>query len=131
MDQSEKGRSTVAQQIAQAAVASQEKRTGRSPKSVAVVLGADTLVVTLHGAVSPAEQALAQTPEGVAKLQNFHQQLFANSCGSLREEIKRISGAAVREAVAGTMVQVFQLAGSVPADAWCGNDDDPVVKTAA
>jgi uncharacterized protein YbcI len=132
MDQSEKSKSNVAQQIAQAAIASQEKRTGRSPKSVAVVLGADTLVVTLHGALSPAEQALAQTPEGVAKLQNFHQQLFANSCGPLREEIKRISGTAVRETVAGTMVQVFQLAESVSADAWCGNDDDdPIVKTAA
>src|ERR1700735_3503618 len=41
------------------------------PKSVSVVLSGETLVVTLHGALSPAEQAMAQSPEGAAKEQEF------------------------------------------------------------
>ena len=58
---------------------------------------------------------------------------------SLRLQIKEITGTEVREATAklemaiggtvqvsrpGTMVQVFRLARSVPADAWSGNGSD-------
>jgi len=120
---------TMAQQIAQAATAFQQQRTGHAPKSVSVVLSGDTLVVTLHGALSPAEQAMAQSPQGAAKVQEFHRQLFHSASDTLREEIKRITGMNVREAAAeveptsgavvqvfttGTMVQVFQLSGNVP-----------------
>jgi uncharacterized protein YbcI len=126
----------MARQIAQAASALQEQRTGHPPHSVAVVLSGETLVITLHGALSPAEKALAKSPEGAAQLQEFHRQLFANASDSLRQEIKKITGVEVREATAeveattgtvaqvfttGTMVQVFLLAQSVPADAWSGN----------
>ncbi len=135
----------MAQQIAQAAIAFQEQRTGHAPTSVTVVLGADTLVITLHGAFSPAEQALAKTPEGAAHVQKFHRELFANSCEPLRQEIKRITGVDVQEATAevepttstivqvfttGTMVQVFQLAQNVPMDNWSGNGNgEQLVKT--
>jgi hypothetical protein len=54
--------STMAQQIAQAASAFEERVTGHAPKSVTVVLCDNTLVITLHGALSPAEKALAQSP---------------------------------------------------------------------
>ncbi len=113
----------MAQQIAEAATAFQTQRTGHAPKSVSVVLSGDTLVVTLHGALSPAEQTLAkQSAEGAAKVQEFHRQLFLTASDTLRNEIKRITGIDVREAVAdvepatgavvqafttGTMVQVF------------------------
>jgi uncharacterized protein YbcI len=127
---------SVAQQIAQAAIAFQHQRTGHKPESVAVVLSGDTLLITLHGALSPAEKALAQSPEGAARIQDFHRQLFSNSADALRQEIKRIAGVEVREATAevetttgtvvqvfttGTMVQVFQLARGVPAGSWSGN----------
>src|SRR5277367_4623852 len=82
----------MAEQIAQAATAFQQQRTGHEPKSVSVVLSGETLVVTLHGALSPAEQAMAQSPEGAAKVQEFHRQLFLNSSDTLRQEIKRITG---------------------------------------
>ncbi len=136
MDTSQEVKSNVAQQIAQAAIAFQQERTGHAPTSVTVVLGEDTLVVTLHGVLSPAEQVLAKTSEGAAQVQKFHRQLFANSCEPLRQEIKRITGVEVREVTAevepttgtvvqvfttGTMVQVFQLAHNVPADSWSGN----------
>jgi uncharacterized protein YbcI len=126
---------TMAQQIAQVAIAFQQQRTGHSPTAVTVVLSADTLVVTLHGALSPAEQALAQSSEGAVQMQDFHRQLFADSCEPLRDEIKRITGVDVREAAAeiepitgtviqvfttGTVVQIFRLAESVPADTWSG-----------
>jgi uncharacterized protein YbcI len=127
---------SAAQQIAQAAVAFQQQRTGHGPKSVAVVLNGDTLLITLHGALSPAEKALAQSPEGAAQVQEFHRQLFTSAANELRQEIKRITGVDVREATTevetttgtvvqvfttGTMVQVFSLAQGVPADSWSGN----------
>jgi uncharacterized protein YbcI len=130
-------KSTMAQQIAQAAIAFEQRRTGNHvPKSVTVVLSEGTLVITLHEALSPAEKALAKSPAGAAQVQEFHRQLFANSSEALRQEIKRITGMAVREATAevetstgavvqafttGTVVQVFLLAGSVPTETWSGN----------
>jgi uncharacterized protein YbcI len=145
MEQFKHAESTVAEEIAQAAIAFQQQRTGHAPKSVAVILGENTLVVTLHGALSPAEQTLAKSSEGAAQVQKFHRELFASSCEPLRQEIKRITGADVREATAeiepttgtvvqvfttGTMVQVFVLAQSVPSDSWSGNGrGEQVVKT--
>ena len=126
---------TMAEQIAQAATAFQQQRTGHAPKSVSVVLSGDTLVVTLHGALSPAEQAMAQNPQGAAKVREFHRQLFHNASETLRQEIRRITGMNVREATAeieptsgavvqvftsGTMVQVFQLSGEVPSGSFKG-----------
>ena len=55
---------TVAQQLARAASACEERRTGHVPQAVTVVLSEDTLVITLHGALSPAEKALARSPAG-------------------------------------------------------------------
>src|SRR5208283_2993282 len=91
---------TMAQQVAQAVSAFQQRRTGYAPKAVTVVLSDDTLVVTLHEALSPAEKALARTPEGAVHVQEFHRQLFKESVGLLRQEIKRITGVAVGEAAA-------------------------------
>ena len=130
---------TMAQQVAEAISVFQQRRTGCRPKAVTVVLSEDTLVVTLHEALSPAEKALASTPEGAAQVQEFHRQLFRNSADLLREEIKRITGIAVGEAAAeietttgavvhafttGTMVQVFQLAGPISAETWNKNGTD-------
>ncbi|QNN21836.1 DUF2294 domain-containing protein [Planctomycetales bacterium ZRK34] len=124
---------TMAQQIAEAASAFQLQRTGHKPTAVTVVLSQDTLVITLHGALTPAEQAMASDPAGATKVQDFHRQLFASSSDTLRHEIKRITGVDVREATAevetktgtvvhaftsGTMVQVFQLAEVVPPEKW-------------
>jgi uncharacterized protein YbcI len=129
MDKSE---STMAQQVAQAAREFQKQRTGHAPKAVTVVLSEDTLVITLHEALSPAERALAQSAAGAAQVQEFHRRLFTSSAETLRQEIKRITGREVREATAevetttgsvvqvfttGTMVQVFLLGPSEPADA--------------
>ena len=126
---------TVAQQVAKAASDFQQQQTGHAPKAVTVVLSEGTLVITLHGALTPAEQALAAEPTGAAKVQEFHRQLFANSSDLLRKEIKRITGVDVREAAAeietgsgtvihaftsGTMVQVFLLAENLPPGIWNG-----------
>jgi uncharacterized protein YbcI len=132
-----RAKSTMAQQIAEAAITFEQRRTGNHvPKSVTVVLSEGTLVITLHDALSPAEMNLAKTPEGAAQMQEFHRQLFANSSDSLRQEISRITGMDVREATAviepksgavvhaftsGNVVQVFQLAGRAPTEAWSGN----------
>ena len=52
----DKPNSTMARQIAQAASVFEQQRTGNTPKSVTVVLSDTTLVITLHGALSPAEK---------------------------------------------------------------------------
>src|SRR5205807_6979823 len=132
-----KAKSTMAEQIAQAAIAFEQRRTGNHvPKSVTVVLSEGTLVITLHEALSPAERVMSESPAGAAQVQEFHRQLFASSSDSLRQEIKRITGVEVREAAAqvepkfgivlqvfttGTVVQVFRLASGLPADSWSGN----------
>ena len=134
-----KSNSTVAHQIAQAAIAFEQRRTGHTPKSATVVLSENTLVITLHGALSPAEKALAKSPAGAVQVQDFHRQLFNNSADTLRQEIKRITGVEVREAVAeiepttgtvvqafttGTVVQVFLLACNVPDESWSGTGSE-------
>ena len=136
---------TMAQQVAQAVSVYQERRTGVPPKAVTVVLSDDTLVVTLHDALSSAEKAVARTPEGAAQVQEYHRELFKSSVDLLRQEIKRITGVAVGETAAevetttgavvhafttGTMVQVFQLAGRISAETWNRSGrDDPSQKT--
>ncbi len=118
---------TMAEQIAHAVCIIQRKTTGHSPKAVTVVLSDDTLVITLHEALTPAEQAVTRTAAGAVQMQEYHRQLFATSSETLRHEIRRITGRHVREATAevepttgsivhaftsGTMVQVFLLAPS-------------------
>lgn len=128
--------SSMAQQIAKAASAFEQQRTGNTPTSVTVVQCDGTLVITLHGALSPAERALAQSPAGAAKVQEFHRQLFSSAAEPLRQEIRRITGVEVRESTAqiepgsgtvvgvfttGTTVQVYLLAQNIAADTWNGN----------
>src|SRR5439155_5683890 len=77
---------------------------------------------------------------GAAQLQQFHRELFLNSCAPLRQAIEGITGVQVREATmdvetasgtvvqvfsTGTAVQVFLLAGHVEADSWGGSDGQP------
>jgi uncharacterized protein YbcI len=130
--------STMAEEVAKVVMAFQKNLTGYEPKAVTVVLSKDTLVVTLHGALSPAEKDMAKTAAGAATVQEFHRQLFSNSSQSLREEIQRITGVEVREALAevepttgavvcafasGTMVQVFQLTQDILPATWNANKD--------
>jgi uncharacterized protein YbcI len=128
--------SKMAQEIAQVAIAYQAERTGHAAASVTVVLSEETLVITLHDALTPAEKALAVNPAGAAQVQDFHRQLFLSSGDRLRTEIKRITGREVREAAAeiepatgavvhafttGNVVQVFQLDGRALAGAFAEN----------
>jgi len=129
---------TMAQQVAKVVMAFQQKMTGHAPQAVTVVLSQETLVITLHGALSPAEKDMAKSPAGAATVQEFHRQLFFNSSHELREEIQKITGVQVREALAevepmtgavvcafasGTMVQVFQLAQDILPATWNANTD--------
>src|SRR5271156_2336901 len=126
---------SMAQQLAQAASAFEARRTGHAPKSVTVVLNGNTLVITLHGALSPEEKAVAQSFAAAAQMQDHHRRLFLNAADTLRLEIKRITGVEVRDAsveigtstgasmqvyATGTVVQVFALAGAVPGESWTG-----------
>jgi uncharacterized protein YbcI len=127
---------SMAQQIARAASAFEQQLTGQAPRSVTVVLSDETLVITLHGVLSPAEVDLARSPEGAARVQEFHRALFLSSCEPLRQAIGRITGVEVQEATAevetatgtvvrvfstGTVVEVFLLAGRIGPEAWAGS----------
>jgi uncharacterized protein YbcI len=93
-------------------------------KAVTVVASDETVVLTLHEALTPAEKILARTETGAAKVEQYHRALFAVSCDELRREIERLTGRKVREAAvvvepatgaivhaftSGTVVQIFQL----------------------
>ena len=90
--------SSIAQQVAVAIRDFQQHRTGHAPGSVNVVLSNDTVVITLQNALTSAERLLSRTPEGSAQVQEYHRRLFESSVETLKQEIERITGVAVREA---------------------------------
>ncbi len=126
---------SMAEEVADALSRFQRDRTGHAPSSVSVVLTADTLVVTLHGALTPAEIELSRTEEGAARVQDYHRRLFIIAQAPLLAEIARITGVAVKEAAveidpatgavvhaftSGAVVQMFRMAGDIPIDVWKG-----------
>lgn len=128
--------SEIAREIAFAASAFELLVTGHSPQSVTVVLSDQTLVITLHGALSQEERDLSKFPEGAAEIQATHQRLIATKAESFLKEIGRITGATVLRATSevavttsavvsmsapGTKVHVFLLGGSAPVCTWSGN----------
>jgi uncharacterized protein YbcI len=111
-------------ELAEIALSMQSERTGHTPKAVTVVASDETVVLTLHEALTPAEKILARTEAGAARVEEYHRALFAVSCSELRKEIQRLTGRKVREAAvvvepasgaivhaftSGNMVQIFQL----------------------
>jgi uncharacterized protein YbcI len=133
MNRVDKPTLTKAQRIAEAASAFEQRRTGRVPDLVTVVLSAKTLIISLHGVLSPAERAIANTPDGATRMQEFHRLLFASSSEPFRQKIEEIIGAEVQTAggrieaaslvpvfPAGVIVQVFLLADSLPTETWSG-----------
>lgn len=115
---------SIADLLAEAAKLLQLERTGHAPRAVTVVMSGDTIVMTMHDALSPAEKALARTPEGAAQVQDYHRRLFDGDSKSIRSMIERLTGRTVRGAAAevepstgavvhaftsGTMVHVFLL----------------------
>ena len=114
----------ISKELAQIALAMQSERTGHTPKAVTVVASDETVVLTMHEALTPAEKILASTESGASKVEQYHRALFAVSCDELRKEIQRLTGRKVREAAvvvepatgaivhaftSGTIVQIFQL----------------------
>jgi uncharacterized protein YbcI len=129
-------RLSMAQKVARVAGILHCARTGYAPKAVTAALTGDMLVITLHDALTPAMEALARSPEGAPRVQAYYRQFFANSADSLRREIKRITGVAVRVAVAevhrtagtvvqafvsGSMIQVSLLARGLSEEVWKGH----------
>jgi uncharacterized protein YbcI len=138
--QEQTSNSMMAHRVALAASAFHEKYTGHAPKAVTVVLSENTLVITLHEALSEAEKVLSQSPDGAVQVQEFHRQHFSTSSRTLREEIEHITGVSVREAAAevepetgavvhaftsGTMIQVFLLAKPLSKALWNGSGRVP------
>ena len=77
-------------ELAEIALSMQSERTGHTPKAVTVVASDETVVLTLHEALTPAEKILSRTEAGAAKVEQYHRALFAVSCDELRREIQRL-----------------------------------------
>jgi uncharacterized protein YbcI len=76
-------RSTMEHQVALADSDFQEQTTGHVPGAVTVVFSMNTLVVRLHGALSLAEKALAESPAGAAQVREFPHARSRSTCGRL------------------------------------------------
>jgi uncharacterized protein YbcI len=115
----DKSKSSMAQQIARAAVAFVCQRTGQVPGSVDVAQSDETLVITLRNTLAPAVRAQSRHPETASKLHEVYRELFAESSGWLRREISRITElqvlavTAAVEAATGAVVVVLTT-GRVP-----------------
>ena len=121
----------LAKQLAELARQFEMHRTGRAPESVTAVLIDDSLVITVRGVLSSAQQELAKTPVGAAQVRENHRQGFLASGGSLQQQIAVLTGVAVLEATSevsthsGTVVFVVLLASSVAASAWTESKSPP------
>lgn len=99
---------SMAQQLTQSAIAFEEQRLGRKPTSVTVVIGGDTLVIMLHGVCLPPNKFPRTRCGGQLEGLPFWK----------RAKMKRKATATVQVFSVGTVVQMFLLAGRLPADSW-------------
>ena len=113
----EKPTLTMAQQIAQAASAYEQQRTGLAPRSVTVPLPRRRSSSRCSG-LCPRPRRPFPTPGGQCELQEFHRQLFAGSSESHGEEIKRITGS-TRESTAEVETATGTSAGLHQRAPWC------------
>ena len=111
-------------ELAEIASVQQQLRTGHPPKKGDVAFAGNAVVMVLHDALTRAEKKLAQDPKATNQLQAFHRELFLNSSNTMKQEIARVTGRAVRETVSeletgagslvyapatGVMIQVYML----------------------
>ena len=104
---------TISRQVARAVSTFERWRTNHSREWTVVFLNEGTVVIALHASLTPAENALAQSPAGTGEVREFHQQLFADLAATLFRKIKTITGMEVRHVAAeiepttGSVVQLF------------------------
>ena len=128
--------------LAEIASVQQQLRTGHPPKQVDAAFVGDALVMVLHDALTTAEKKLAQDPKAGDQLRAFHRELFLNSSNTMKQEIARVTGRAVRETVSeleagagslvyapltGVMIQVFML--NLQASPGAKTRDEPLDST--
>jgi uncharacterized protein YbcI len=100
---------TIGERTARATHAFELRRTKHARKWVAVFMNEETIVIALHGSLTGAEKALAQSAAGAAEVQEFHRQLFADVSALLLRKIKGITGMNVRH----TSAEIDSTTGSV------------------
>jgi uncharacterized protein YbcI len=123
----------LSERIARAAIAVHEQQTSQEARSVRVVMAGKMITVTLTGILSPAEQAMARTPAGATKVQDFHRELSLHWSDALCSQIQQIvrlevqevradadptSGTFVPASTAGKRVQLFLLSDSLAAETF-------------
>lgn len=116
----EKLASTIpAQPVVRAANTLQEPRTDRVPKSVAIDLGDDTLVITLEEVVSPAEKTAPRAGAEAIQMRAIYRQFIADALASLRQHMNALSD---EYESAPEAVPVFASVEGRAPDAWDSHD---------
>lgn len=103
----------MARRVARAACDFDQRLTGRVAQFVTAVLTDDTLVVSIHGVLSPSEHRRAASRSGAAEVREQHCRQLADSLGALRQHIKQAIGldvcgaTAEIEGASGLLVKTF------------------------
>jgi uncharacterized protein YbcI len=82
----------VGRLVAHAVADFEQRLLGRSPRHVTVTVGAGLIVVSLQQQLAPIEREVAADPAGSSRVQNFHQDLFADSRSAFREHVAALTG---------------------------------------
>lgn len=99
----------IGQKIAQETGAFEQRCTNQEREWAVVFLNEETLVIVLHGSLTATENTAAQSPAGLAQIQEFHRQLFADDSAILFQKIKNITGLGICD----TAVEIDPMIGSV------------------
>ena len=102
-------REPIGRQIAQAVRAFETRRTGQCRQWLAAFINEDTVVIALHSCLTPAENALAQSPAGAAQVVESHRRLLAAGPAALSSRVERLAGVGVL----GTIVEVEPTTGGL------------------
>jgi len=135
--------SVMARQVALAACDFERRRTGNSPKSVTVVLGEHTVVITCTVPCRRPRELWRKSPQVPLKCRSFTANCSTTPpirCGrrsdevtgaDVREaavEVEPTTGSVVKAFASGTVVEVFLLADSVTAGTWSGSGRDGQIR---
>lgn len=108
-----------ARRIARAASGFELRLLGRLPRSVAVVVGDDLTVVTIHMGLSTIERHLATSADGRRRVLAWHRSLVASSFVDLRDHLEDAAGIRLQavathvDAVTGSLLKTCTTAPTI------------------
>jgi uncharacterized protein YbcI len=87
-----KTRGEIEDELTKAMVRFEKEYFGRGPMEVRTFILQDMILVRMHGILTPAEQKLAESREGMLLVKDMRRQLFETSRPYLVEMVRQITG---------------------------------------